>query len=418
MNTTVIASIVADQREQFLARLPGVGREVDLQRHRAHGQVVVVSGVRRCGKSTLLRQIAELCDGEFHYLNLDDERLLEFELSDFEELMLVFHKVSDARTLLLDEIQNVEGWERFVRRVHDDGYKVFLTGSNAQLLSRELGTRLTGRYSLVELFPFSFRELLQFREVDPSRRSTAGRAALLRTFDEYLEDGGFPEFLKYSDREFLSRTYEDILHRDIIVRFGVRESRAFRQLAHYLFSNFTGDLSYNSVCGALSIASPATIRNHIGYLEQAYLAFEVFKYDFSVKRQHVNTKKAYVVDNGMRNTVAFRFSKDLGKLLENAAFVELRRQGKQIYFHRDRRECDFVVVDRETVVAAYQVCFELTAENRARELAGLDAALRQFGLTRGTVLTYDQSGAEDLAEERVADLVPVWRWMVDGDTEA
>jgi len=418
MNTSLLPDLVADQREQFLARACGVARDVDLPRYRDNRQVVVVSGVRRCGKSTLLRQISELYDGAFHYLNLDDERLFGFGLTNFEELMLVFSKASDARTLLLDEIQNVEGWERFVRRVNDDGYKVYLTGSNAQLLSSELGTRLTGRYSLVELFPFSFAEVLRFRGGDTDRRSTAGRAAILNTFDQYLEDGGFPEFLTYGDREFLSRTYEDILHRDIIARFGIREPQAFRHLAHYLFSNVSGDMSYNNVAKALSIASPTTVRDYIGYLEQAYLAFEVFKYDFSLKKQHVSNKKAYVIDNGMRNTVAFRFSQDAGKLLENAVFVELRRQGKQVYFYRDRRECDFVVVAREKVTAAYQVCYDLTDENRTRELAGLDAALCQFDLAEGMVLTYNQVDRADLSEGRTARIVPVWRWLLEGDPEA
>ena len=417
MRKALIPDLVADQREWFLSRDPGVARDVDLPRYRDNAQIVVISGVRRCGKSTLLRQIAELYDGAFHYLNLDDERLFGFGLADFEELMLAFGKRSEARVLLLDEIQNVEEWERFVRRVHDQGYKVYLTGPNARLLSSELGTRLTGRYSLVELFPFSFPELLRFRGVDPSRRSTSGRAAILRAFDRYLEDGGFPEFLRYGDRELLSRTYEDILHRDIITRFGIRESGTFRHLAHYLFTNFTGDLTYNSARAALGIASAATVREYMSYLEQSYLAFALFKYDYSLKKQHVSSKKAYVIDNGMRNTVAFRFSQDRGKLLENAVFLELKRRGARVYFHRDRRECDFVVVDRGAVREVYQVCYELTEGNAARELAGLKAALSQFGLSHGTMLTYNDTGSEELGDGDTAQVLPTWQWMIEGGSE-
>ena len=413
----MLPDLVADQREQFLTREAGVPRDVDLARHRQHRQIVVISGVRRCGKSTLLRQVADHCDGAFHYLNLDDERLFDFQLANFEDLMLVFGKASEARVLLLDKVQNVDGWERFVRRVHDDGYKVYLTGSNARLLSSELGTRLTGRYSMIELFPFSFPETLRFRGVDPSRRSTAGRAAILRAFDRYLEDGGFPEFLKYGDPEFLARTYEDVLYRDIIARFGIRETQAFRHLAHYLFTNFTGDMSYHSVCQALSVASPATVRDYVGHLAQSYLAFEVYKYDFSLKKQHVSNKKVYVIDNGMRNAVAFRFSRDLGKLLENVVFLALRRQGQHVHFYRDRRECDFVVAQQRGVTAAYQVCYELTAENRDRELAGLAAALRQFDLKRGTVLTYNQADTCELNGGLTATVRPVWRWMLEDESE-
>ena len=408
-----LEDLVADQREQFIARDCGIAREVDLDRVMQTPQIVVFSGVRRCGKSTLLRQVAERCKGEFHYLNLDDERLFGFTLSDFDGLMLAFSRMSDARTILLDEIQNVEQWERFVRRIHDDGYKIFLTGSNAELLSSELGTRLTGRHSLVELFPFSFPERLVFQGVDASRRSTAGKAAILNVFDRYMEEGGFPEFLQYNDREFLTRTYEDVLHRDILTRFGIRDVRAFQRLAHYVFTNFTSEMSYNATSKALSIPSPGTVRDYIGCLEQSYLAFEVFKYDFSLKKQYVSNKKAYVIDNGMRNMVAFRFSKDRGRLLENAVFLHLRRRGEEIFFYRDKVECDFIVVDRGQVMAAYQVCFDLNEENLDREIRGLQSALEQFDLQRGTILTYNQEGIEELPGGRQADIVPVWRWMLE-----
>ncbi len=414
MSSSILPNLIADQREQFAARDIGVARGVGLSRLLNNRQIVVISGIRRCGKSTLLRQIAERCNGDFHYLNLDDERLFGFELDDFEDLMLAFNKMSDSRIILLDEIQNVDHWERFVRRIHDDGYKVFLTGSNAQLLSAELGTRLTGRYSLVELFPFSFPELLAFHDVDSARRSTAGRAAILKAFDQYLERGGFPEFLRYEDREFLTRTYEDILHRDIITRFGIRDIQAFRRLAHYVFTNFTSDMSYNSVSKALDIPSPVTVRDYIGHLELSYLTFEVFKYDFSLKKQHVSNKKLYVIDNGMRNMVAFRFSKDLGRLLENAVFVELRRRNQgRVFFHRDRGECDFVVVEQDRVASACQVCFELTDDNRDREIDGLTAAMRQFDLDQGTVLTYNQTGTETLPDGRTITILPTWQWMIE-----
>lgn len=417
MTPSMLSNLVADQREQFLSRDCGVARNVDLARILNNRQIVVISGVRRCGKSTLLRQIAAQCGNDFHYLNLDDERLFGFELADFEDLILAFGTMSGSRTLLLDEIQNVEHWERFVRRIHDDGYKVFLTGSNAQLLSSELGTRLTGRYSLIELFPFSFLELLAFYEVDSARRSTAGRAAILKIFDQYLEQGGFPEFLRYEDREFLTRTYEDILHRDIITRFGIRDVQAFRRLAHYAFTNFTTDMSYNGVSKTLDIASPVTVRDYFGYLELSYLTFEIFKFDFSLKKQHVSNKKIFVIDNGMRNMVAFRFSKDLGRLLENAVFVELRRHNAgQVYFLRDRGECDFVVVEHDRVASACQVCYELTDANRERELNGLRTAMQQFDLKQGTILTYNQSGAESLPDGRTITILPTWQWMIEQHT--
>jgi len=196
ITTTQLEELVLDQKEAFLLRAPGISREIDLERYRGTGQIVVISGVRRCGKSTLLRQIAVLYP-DFLYINFDDDRLLDFSVTDFSTLMLVFGKLSpDTRVIFIDEIQNVTGWERFVRRIHDDGYKIFLTGSNAKLLSAELGTHLTGRYAKVELFPFSFREVLHFKGITVSGLTQKKKAEILREFDLYLKGGGFPEYLK------------------------------------------------------------------------------------------------------------------------------------------------------------------------------------------------------------------------------
>lgn len=412
MNAARLGDLVEDQRERFLVRKPGIAREVDWRRHQNHGQVVAVTGVRRCGKSTLLRQIAVELGDDFHFLNFDDERLIRFTVDDFEDLMLVFEKRSPARVLLLDEIQVVVGWERFIRRVHDDGWKVYLTGSNAHLLSAELGTYLTGRCQRVELFPFSFREVLAFREADPSRRSVSGKAAILRVFDAYLVDGGFPEFLVYGEDDFLTRIYEDVLFRDIVARFGIRDVRTFQLLAHYVYSNFTGDMTYNSLRKALGIASATTVCDYIGYLEKAYLAFEVRRYDYSLKKQHVAGKKIYTIDNGLRNRVAFQFSADRGKALENLVHLELRRGSGAVHFHRGSGECDFVVLHREKVVLAVQVCFDVNTGNRDRELKGLEEAMGLFPDAEALLLTYNQQETLSLAGREIR-MLPVWRWLIE-----
>ena len=195
-NITTWEEVVLTQRERFTARDPGVPRQVDIDRVLAHDRVVVISGVRRCGKSTLLRQLAERVD-EWHFIDFDDERLLDFETSDFADLMVVFAKLSPARTILLDEIQNVAGWEHFVRRIHDEGYKVCLTGSNAKLLSGELATHLTGRYTKIELYPFSFAEIYYrgwfkraSKEDSKSRKASARARARARGIAdlEFLEN--------------------------------------------------------------------------------------------------------------------------------------------------------------------------------------------------------------------------------------
>ena len=412
MTTSQLEQLVLSQKESFLSRDPGIPREVDASRCRKTGQIVVISGIRRSGKSTLLRQFSMLYKN-FHYINFDDDRLLEFSLGDFSTLMLVYEKISPGtKVIFIDEIQNIAGWERFIRRIHDDGYKVFLTGSNAKLLSAELGTHLTGRYIKITLYPFSFREVLRFRSVSVDRITEKKKARILAEFDRYLTFGGFPEYLKYADPEYLKRTYDDILFRDIIGRFGIREVKAFRQLAHYLFTNMANMASYNALKKALGFKSVVSVRDYVGFLEEAFLVFEIFKYDYSLKKQYVNDKKIYVIDNGMRNAVAFQFSDDRGRLLENCVFIELLRRNAPVYFFKNTGECDFVTEDHGKVTAALQVCYELSQKNRDRELDGLTSAMLTLGIKNGIILTYHQE--ETIVHNGFSlHVLPVWQWLLE-----
>jgi uncharacterized protein len=411
IHSAKLEEVILSQRERFEARDVGVPRRIALERFMVHDRVVVISGVRRCGKSTLMGQIARRCDS-FHFMDFDDERLIDFTTEDFAELMVLFTKHSSSKTLFLDEVQNVAGWERFVRRIHDEGYKVYLTGSNAHLLSGELATHLTGRYAKIELFPFSFAELLDFKGLETDRISASVRAQLMGLFDEYLEWGGFPEYYKYADEEFLKRTFDDVVYRDIVQRFSVRDVKAFRQLAHFIFSNTTKELSYNSMASMLGFKNAMTVRNYCGYLEESYLIFEVFRYDYSVKRQNLSNKKLFVIDNGMRNMVAFSFSRDLGRKLENLVFLELKRRGATVFFHREGQECDFLIEDRGAIVDAIQVCYDLDVHNRERERRGLLEAMRKHSLTQGTIITCGQEET-DTVEEGVIRVVPAFRWLLE-----
>jgi hypothetical protein len=407
-----LEELVLSQKESFLSRDPGIPREIATGRFRETDQIVVITGIRRCGKSTLMRQLSQEYS-DFLYINFDDDRLMDFTLADFPALMLIFEKTSPGvKVLFIDEIQNVAGWERFIRRIHDEGYKVFLTGSNANLLSAELGTRLTGRYTTITLYPFSFRESLRFRSVETRRITEKKKAAVLGEFDRYLAGGGFPEYLKYRDPEYLKRIYDDILFRDIISRSGIREVKGFRQLAHYLFTNAANTATYNALKNILGFRSVVSVRDYVGFLEEAYLIFECFRYDFSLKKQHVNEKKLYCIDTGMRNAVAFRFSDDRGRMLENLVYIELLRRGKSVYFFKNPKECDFITEERGTVTSAIQVCFELSRENRDRELAGLAGAMSMHGLTDGIILTYNQE--ETIVQNNSSiRALPVWKWLIE-----
>lgn len=408
-----LEELVHTQKETFLAKDPGIPRTIDTAGITKTGAIVVITGIRRCGKSTLLRQLSARYD-DFLYINFDDDRLMDFTVADFPSLMLVFEKtVPGVKTLFVDEIQNVSGWERFIRRIHDEGYKVFLTGSNANLLSQELGTRLTGRYTAITLFPFSFKEVLQFRSISTGRITARSRAAILAEFDRYLAGGGFPDYLKSEDPEYLKRIYDDILYRDIISRFGIREVKGFRQLAHYLVSNTANPATYNALKNTLGFKSVVSVRDYVGFLEQAYLIIEIFRHDFSKKKQYVSDKKLYCIDTGLRNAVAFRFSDDKGRLLENLVLIELLRRNKSVFFFKNPKECDFVIEERGKITRAIQVCYDLTRENRDRELAGLRGAMQVHGLDEGLILTYLQ---EEIltGDGSTIRVMPAWKWLITG----
>lgn len=406
----ILDELAQDQRARFLARLPGTRREVDLDRLATHGRVVAITGIRRCGKSTLLRQIADRLGDNFGYFNFDDERARSFALADFEPLLQALRRHGRADTLLFDEIQNVPEWERFVRRVHDAGHKIYLTGSNANLLSRELGTRLTGRHVQLSLYPFSFREVLRHRGIPENDLTSDGKARLGLAMDEFLVCGGFPEVLPHYDPELLQRTYEDIIFRDIAARHSIRDTKALVRLAHLLFTQVACEVNYGRLREALPVASTTTVRQHAAHLEEACLVYELRPFDHSLKRQYITGRKIYVVDNGMRRAVAFQTGADAGRLLENAVYLELRRRGGEIYYFRGKGECDFIRRDR-AAVAIIQVCLGVDEENRHREFRGLLEAAHAFGLTDATMVTQGQDG-EELVDGVRVNLVSAWRWFL------
>ena len=214
MNTEILQQVIADQKLMVARKSRGIPRRTNIGIHLKSDLITVISGVRRSGKSTLTLQLADNYPS-FHFITFDDERLINFTVNDFNAMLIEMKRSADARTIVMDEIQEVPGWERFVRRLHDEGYKVIITGSNAKLLSSELATHLTGRYLKTELFPFSFVEYLIFKKIDPAIKTSDNIALILTAFDEFLLYGGFPEYLKLNDQEVLKRIYDDIVYRDL-----------------------------------------------------------------------------------------------------------------------------------------------------------------------------------------------------------
>lgn len=375
--------------------------------------VIILTGIRRCGKSTLLQEIREKYPG--YYLNFDDERLIQFAVDDFQHAHEIFIELYGEKDIFyFDEIQNVSGWERFVRRLHDQKKKIIITGSNASMLSRELGTHLTGRYIQTELYPFSYNEFLLFKEMTPSIKdafSAAQKAALRKTFQEYLDDGGFPEYLKTKNDEYLRTLYENILYRDILVRYKILQEKSVKELVYFIGSNVGKQITFNSIKKMLNLGSQTTVKEYFSYLENSFLVFLVPEFSYSLKKQIYAPKKIFFIDTGLVRCVGYRSSEDRGRLLENIVFIELKRRKHKIYYHKEKYECDFVCATNKKVTMLAQVCYELKKENEERELNGLFEAMDKYKIKESLLLTFDQEEIRQVGKKMIR-IMPVWKWLL------
>ena len=423
MHKSQLKEIVLEQekdRQDIDAGIPRAALSVAL-RHADLPHAVVVSGVRRCGKSTLLNQIiSELYKKGVYYFNFEDERLVDFNVEDFNHLYEVFLELyGEKKVFFFDEVQNVPRWEVFVRRMQGKGCKFFITGSNASLLSKELGAKLTGRNVNVELFPFSFVEFLSFKGFKLSKNGlslTSERAVIKKYFAEYLKHGGMPEYLKYQDTTVLKRVYEDILYRDIVARYGIKQVKPLRELGLYLLSNIGGTFSYNNLKKILGLGSMNTIKSYADFMENSYLIFLVSKFSYSLKQQFVSLKKIYCIDNGLAEAVAFQFSRNKGKFLENLVFLELRRKFQEIYYYKaaNNLEVDFLIKSGKNDLKLIQVTDNLDNEKtRQREVGALIKAMDELKLKTALILTEDTE--EEITHEgKVIIVKPIYKWLMQG----
>jgi predicted AAA+ superfamily ATPase len=394
-----LREIVKSQQKDLEKLTYGIPRSVTPQLSLNLPFAIIISGIRRCGKSTLLRQIMKQTSGTY-YFNFEDPRATGFENKDFQKLdEILREEYGESDCYFFDEIQNVDKWELFVRGQLDKNMHFLITGSNASLLSKELGTKLTGRHLKQELFPFSYTEFLKFSS------QTRG----VESFEVFLHKGGFPEYLKYSRNEILHELFNDIIMRDIVVRHKLRSSKAIKELTLFLLSNVGTEFSYNNLAKTFGLGSTNTAVAFVSYLEDSYLLFTIPKFSYSLKKQAVNPKKVYVIDNGFANVNSVSFSSNNGRMLENSVFLDLRRSGKEIFYFKEKGECDFVIREKNKVTQAIQVCYELHEDNKDREIDGLIEALEKFGLSEGLILTFNQEDNLEIKDRKVA-VLPAWRW--------
>lgn len=394
-----IAVVIDAQKETFLKKDADLTREALPAVPVIHSYATMITGVRRCGKSTLLLQVLRTRYEDALYFNFEDIRLVGFEASDFTRFQQEIIK-RDTRVLFLDEIQLVEKWEIFVHQLLREEYTVFITGSNASMLSRELGTHLTGRHVSMELFPFSYREYVTFKGLEFDKDS----------LNAYLQDGGFPEYVKSGSPLILSNLLEDILIRDIAVRHGVRDVDSLKQLAVYLLSNTGNLVSANKLMGIFGIKSSATLLEYFSYFKDAYLIEFMPQFSFSLKAQARNPKKIYAMDTGLITAVSTAFTDDTGHRLENLVYLHLRRRYKALYYFKEKGECDFVAFDKGKAARAVQVCYRIEDTNFDREYNGLLEAMRFFKLSEGVIITIEQKDRFE-KEGYTIELVPAHEYM-------
>ena len=389
-----------------------------LQNARAHmndSLIKVISGPRRAGKSVFAIQLLEGIN--FGYLNFDDEQLLGAK--DYETLVKAIREVyGETKFLLFDEIQNLPNWELFINRLHRRGFTVVITGSNSQLLSRELATHLTGRHTQFQILPFSFREFLRAKEfiVDETITLKEKQGVLLNHLNEYMNSGGYPEIVikGMEPKSYLGTLFESILFRDVVKRYNLRYAKKLHDLGLYLVTNHSNEFSYTRLKNILSFRSVHTIENYMEYLQEAFVVFVNERFSYKIKEQMKSPRKVYAYDTGTINAVKVKITPDIGKLMENVVAVELLRRGKEFYYYktRDGKEVDFAVKEGVNINQLLQVCYEVGDDKTGkRETSALLKSAQEVGCNNLTVLTWDYEVKEPSGKRTIAYL-PLWKWLI------
>ncbi len=421
MNPAVLKRLIRDQRDEERP-IHYVDRTAQskLDVFSKNKEIIVVTGVRRCGKSVLVQHARNQNAEKDYYFNFEDERLVTFTVDDFQLLQETFVELFGIqKTYYFDEIQNIEGWELFIRRLYNNGNKVYITGSNATLFSDELGTRLTGRYISLTMYPFSFYEYAKSEQsnlIDQEILSTTQIGLVKKLFNEYCELGGFPEYINNQQIDYLHSLYEGIIYRDIVARYKITNVKSIKELVYYLATNCSKEITYTSLKNLLGLGSATTVSDYCSYLENSYLCFFVNRYNESVKTQMRSPKKVYFIDHALAKTVGFHFSEDSGRMLENIVFIELKRRGYDVYYHKEDKECDFVVRQNGKIVNAIQVCQSLDSDKtRQREIDGLLEAQKRFSLKKGYILTDREDEITTIKQNDIdytIIILPLWKWLV------
>ena len=422
-----LKQLIIDQKEELfetMAEKKLITREFqsEARNFSTSGLIKVVTGIRRAGKSVFLYQI--LKDREFAYLNFDDDRLGNVEADD---ILKTFYEIygRNLKIIFFDEIQNLPQWELFINRLKRLGFNLFITGSNAKLLSRELATHLTGRHLALEIYPFSFREYLRVRGVDINLKTSKGKYLLRYEFDQFVHKGGFPEVTAEGEnpRIYLKALYRQILESDIIIRRKIAYEKTFKELASFLIRNTSSLISYNKIKNQFNFKSDHTVKNYVSYLNEAYLIISIDRFSPKPVEVEKSPKKVYAIDTGLVNILSGRISANIGKLYENIVAIELKRrqsldQGMEIYYYKGAQnyEVDFMVKHDLAVTRLIQVSYTVAeVETKEREIRALLHAAKDLRCNDLLIITGDYEAEEEVEwfgmKGRVVFL-PLFKWLL------
>lgn len=405
MRKDILKQIIADFHRASLP--PSIHRQLDVPM--GTGKIITIVGVRRSGKTYYLYQMMKqlLDEGlpkrDLVYINFEDERL-DLKKEELDLILQAYNELYPDASLekvhfFFDEFQNIGGWEQFTRRIHETISKnIYITGSNSKLLSKDISTTLRGRALPYEMYPLNFREYLNFNGTAADDFSSAGRAAIRNHFSSFLKYGGFPELVDLEKNlydKILQEYYNTMLFKDMVERYEIKQIHVLKYFLKRLFASISKDVSVNKIYHELK-SQGIKVGKNILYefmeaTESIYLMSVLQKFNPSVLKQEMSEKKIYCIDNGLINAVTYRFSNDTGILLENLVACELLKKGKQTFFYREKVECDFIITRKDEICSAIQVSLSISEpDTRLREIRGLLAACKRFGLKQGTILTNDE----------------------------
>ncbi|MBI1836959.1 MAG: ATP-binding protein [Flavobacteriia bacterium] len=400
-------------RQDWLKSLQIIKRDISIENQANYA----FTGLRRAGKSYFLYQIIQgnlIADYEqVLMINFEDERLMELTSNDLHLILEAYSELYDKKPVLfLDEIQNIPMWHKFVRRLTDDGLRVYITGSNADMLSHEIATTLGGRFINQEILPLSFSEYLRFKNIEVSKKSkySEGRFLIKKAFEEYLQFGGFPELIQFDrKRDFLSSVYQKLFYGDLIARYNVTNSTVLKLLVKKIAESVNNETSVNRIKNLIKSTGVTignnTLFDYLNYLELSFMIGSISNFHSKFSEKETN-KKYYFLDNGILGL--FLFDQDT-KLLENLVYIELRRKGLKSYFLKRKTEVDFYVPDEELLI---QVSYSINDKETAkREIKALSSAMKELNIAEGYIITYDEE-SEIIISEGTIHVIPAWQWIL------